>query len=262
MIVTTSQAPSEQLLAQAKRLCTELEAKWVDRRQMTVSFMLKGSKDGKLFVVTEGENRLYDIFSERSEQPLIYHPSMAFVKLKRMLKGEAEPLISISECAEGDFVLDCTAGLCSDALLFSMAVGSNGRVLALESERLLYTIVREGLASYETSITEIKEAMRRIEMKCEAHDQYLKAQPDKSIDIVYFDPMFRRPVHESSAIKAIRSVANAAALQLATIDEAKRVARKCVILKEHSKSEEFERLGFTRCTSERSNKIAYGIIKL
>jgi len=262
VIITTSQSPTLQLLALAQRLCAELEAKWLDRKQMSVSHMLKRSHDGKLLVATEGELRLYDSYSERPEQPLIYHPSMAFVKLKRMLKGESEPLIAFSECKVGDTVLDCTAGLCSDTLLFSMAVGNTGHVTALESERLLYTIVREGLASYHTPQTEIEAAMRRIDIQCEAHDQYLKRQSDNSIDIIYFDPMFRTPLHESSAIKAIRSVANADPLQLSTIEEAKRVARKCIVLKEHSKSDEFERLGFTRCTKEQGNKIAYGIIKL
>ena len=258
MIVTTSQAPTSALLQQAQRLAYELSATLLARRQLTVSKLLQQSEDGKVLVATDGELRLYDLQAKEPDKPLIYHPSMAFVKLKSMLRGGNETLITLSRCEAGDTVLDCTAGLCSDTLLFSMTVGEQGKVIALESQRLLYTIVREGLATYETSVQEIEQAMRRIELKCEAHNQYLAGLDDQSVDIVYFDPMFRQPLHESSAIKAIRTVANPNALALSSIEHAKRVARKCVILKEHSMSEEFERLAIPRTNEVRGNKIAYG----
>lgn len=259
MIVTTSQAPAIELIQQAKRLAHELSALLVARRQLTVSKLLQQSDDGKVLVATDGELRLYDLEAEEQNKPLIYHPSMAFVKLKSMLRGGNEQLISLSKCEPGDTVLDCTAGLCSDTLLFSLTVGEQGKVIALESQRLLYTIVREGLANYETSVHEIEQAMRRVDLRCEAHDQYLARLDDNSVDIVYFDPMFRQPLHESSAIKAIRTVANPNPLSLTSIEHAKRVARKSVILKEHSKSEEFERLEIPRVNEVRGNKIAYGV---
>lgn len=246
------------MLQQAKRLASELSATLVARRQFSVTKLLHQSADGKVLVATEHELRFYDTSALDKDKPLIYHPSMAFVKLKAMLQGGSEQLITLSHCEQGDTVLDCTAGLCSDTLLFSMAVGSAGKVIALESQKLLYTIVREGLAAYQTQVKEIEQAMRRIEMICAAHDDYLSQLADNSIDIVYFDPMFRQPLHESSAIKAIRAVANPNPLTLESIAHARRVARKCVILKEHSMSEEFERLGFTRCSDVRGNRIAYG----
>lgn len=257
MIVTTSQSPSKAVIHQAMRLASELDASYTLRRQMTVTKLQSVSKDGKVLVCTEQELRLYDQ-AANTDKPLVYHPSMAFVKLKAMLAGGTEPLIALSECQPGDTVIDCTAGLCSDTLLFSMAVGEQGQAIALESERLLYTIVREGLASYQTSVTEIEKAMRRIQLHCIGHDAFLAALPDKSVDIVYFDPMFRQPLHESSAIKAIRNVANSNSLNKKSIEHAKRVARKCVIMKEHSMSEEFERLGLDRCSDVKGNRIAYG----
>lgn len=260
MIVTTSQAPHEQLLAYAQGLARELNAQLIPRRQMSVRKLMERSGAPFMLVATEHELRLYE--RDKLDKPFIYHPSMALPKLKAMLHGAEESLIKYSGCEQGDVVLDCTAGLCSDSLLFSQAVGSDGQVIALESEQLLYIVVREGLANYRIEPAAIEQAMRRIELKLADHEQYLSSLPDRSVDIVYFDPMFRQPLHESSAIGSIRDIANKHALSHAVIDQAKRVARKCVLLKEHSMSDEFERLGFERCQQARGHRVAYGKIQI
>ena len=53
-----------------------------------------------------------------------FHPSMGFVRLKRVLNGKPDPMLEASGMEEGDSVLDCTAGLGADALVFS---GKGGR---------------------------------------------------------------------------------------------------------------------------------------
>lgn len=262
MIVTTSQAPDARLLAYARSLAAELGAPLVDRRQMSVTKLMQRYRCQAMLVATEHELRLYD--EQHSSKPLVYHPSMAYVKLKAMLNGRSEHLIQLSDCREGDVVLDCTAGLCSDSLLFSMAVGASGKVIALESQQLLYMVVREGLLHYKADVPQIQQAMRRIQLQNVHHAEYLASLADHSVDIVYFDPMFRQPLHESSAIGAIRDLANNDALSLEVIAQAKRVARKCVLLKEHSRSDEFQRLGFTRCDDgqAQADRVAYGKIQL
>lgn len=260
MIVTTSQAPDEELLAYATRLAQELNARLVPRRQMSVRKLMERYSTPFMLVATSTELRLYE--RDKLEKPFLYHPSMALPKLKAMLQGAEESLIKYSGCAPGDIVLDCTAGLCSDSLLFSLAVGETGKVIALESEQLLYIVMREGLEHYKVEPAVIEQAMRRIELKLSDHEQFLSTLADRSVDIVYFDPMFRQPLHESSAIGSIRDIANKHALSEATIKQAKRVARKCVLLKEHSMSEEFERLGFIRCQQQRGQRVAYGKIEI
>ena len=105
-------------------------------------------------------------------------------------------------------------------------------------------------------------AMRRVKTVCtEAYD-YLKAQPDNSVDVIYFDPMFRHPFAESKNIAPLRPVANKNPLTLETIAEARRVARHRIVLKESSKSREFARLGFPDMAGGRYSKVRYGVIKL
>lgn len=253
MIVTTAYKPSPELVAYAGRLSHELGGRLVPRKQDSLARMKKRYGEDSVLVADDNGLRYY----EESEEPLYFHPSMAYVRVKRLRSGESDPLIEVSDCRAGDSVLDCTAGLGSDAIVFSYASGQEGKVIALESEPILCAVVREGLRTYETIHPDVNEAFRRIELQCANHMDWLAELPDKSVDIVYFDPMFRRPMHDSSALAPLRGLANNGALDAEAVHQAKRVARKTVVLKEHRDSGEFLRLGFER---RHVNKIAYGVI--
>lgn len=255
MIVTTSEGPTNQAVAAAKRLAEELSAVYVHRGQHSLRRMSRRLGEERLLVVTSHNLRYY----EGGEPPLYFHPSMALIRIKRLISGESDPMLVAGSCAPGDEVLDCTAGLGADSLVFSFAVGARGRVTALESEPVLAALVSDGLMRYDTGMVDVNEAMRRIELVAENHAERLAALPDNSYDIVYFDPMFRRPIQESSALQPLRQLANHSALAAASVTEAVRVARKAVVLKEHRWSGEFARLGFEQVQASTS-KIAYGVI--
>ncbi|MFD0711641.1 class I SAM-dependent methyltransferase [Paenibacillus sp. GCM10027626] len=257
MIITTAPKPSPELMQQAAQLGEELGARVVPRRKESLIGLKRRYNDHRLLIIDAQGLRFYG--EDDAKPPLYFHPSMAYVRIKRMRRGERDPLIELSGCRPGDRVIDCTAGLGSDAIVFAYAAGADGHVTALESEPVLCAVVREGLQRYETIHEDVNEALRRVEMQCAEHGAFLAALPDKSADIVYFDPMFRQPLHDSAALQPLRGVANRAALTEQAVADAVRVARKSVVLKEHRESREFERLGFVR---QHVNKIAYGVIKL
>jgi 16S rRNA (guanine1516-N2)-methyltransferase len=257
MIVTTSERPPELTVTRARQLAAELQAPFVPRRNQTLRGMQsKYSADGVL-VVTPKELR----YVSEGLPPLFFHPSMALIRVKRLRDGGHDALVTVSGVMPGNSVLDCTAGLSSDSLVFSYAVGSEGRVTAVEASEVLHTIVREGLQTYETGLPDIDAAMRRIEPVLGLHDEVLKHMDDKSVDIVYFDPMFEQAVFTSSSIKPLRSQAHREPLSEAAVLNAIRVARKKVVLKDHRDSGEFERLGFIR-TRVSSSAVAYGVIHI
>ncbi|MFC4777676.1 class I SAM-dependent methyltransferase [Paenibacillus sp. GCM10023252] len=258
MIITTSNKPSLHAVNQATRLAEELPARYMNRRNLSLKQLLGRAQTKQMFVVTEQELRYYE---ENAESPMFFHPSMAYVRVKRLRRGDADPMIELSGCSPGDSVIDCTAGLGSDALVFSYAAGPSGQVTAIESEQVVFTLVREGLQQYQTDLEDVNEAMRRITMRCEHHESYLRSLPDKSVDIVYFDPMFREPIQQSSSIEPLRAMANHRPLDPSSVEQAMRVARKSILLKEHRDSGEFQRLGFER-RHVNTSKIAYGVIKL
>lgn len=51
-----------------------------------------------------------------------------------------------------------------------------------------------------------------------------------SVDVVYFDPMFRRPEKSSSQFDALRSLAHSERLEGEAIRQACRVARRSVVV--------------------------------
>ncbi|MFD0699021.1 class I SAM-dependent methyltransferase [Paenibacillus sp. GCM10027628] len=257
MLVTTSYNPSAELVDKASRLAARYGGRLVPRRRDSLQHVRKNYADHSLLLVTKEEIRYY----EGDTPAHFFHPSMALVRIKRLLRGESDLLLEASGAARGDAVVDCTAGLASDAIVFSFAVGTAGSVTALESEKIPAMLIQEGLSVYESEIPELNEAMRRIVVRQIRHYDYLQQLEAKSVDIVYFDPMFRNPIEESSSISPLRQNANAEAVSLEAIAEARRVARKSIVLKEHRDSKEFARLGFEHVLRG-ATKTTYGVIRL
>lgn len=257
LLVTTTIEPAEETLLKAKQLAERLSARLVSRRNDSMVRLKKKYNDPYLLVVTQTDIKWFP----DDQPPLYFHPSTGLVRVKRLMKGEPDILMNAAGTEPGDIILDCTAGLASDSIVFSYMVGSEGKVISLESESLLSVLLEEGLQTYVSDYPEVNEAMRRIQVHNVHHLDFLRKLEDKSVDIVYFDPMFRHPVEESSSIAPLRGAANLEPLSLEAVNHAKRVARKSVVLKELRSSEEFERLGF-QDVRKSNTKIAYGVIQL
>jgi hypothetical protein len=84
---------------------------------------------------------------------------------------------------------------------------------------------------------------------------------DNSFDVVYFDPMFQEQIDESNGINGIKAIALYTTLTPMAIQEAKRVAKQKVVLKDHWKSSRFEEHGFT-VQKRKTSKFHYGTIDI
>jgi len=258
MIVTTSYDPSEALIREARDLAGELRVRAVPRRHMTIRRMQERYRERDVLVVTDTGLTSY----RDRHPPLFFHPGSSYLRVKRMqATGESEPLLSIPDVRPGDTIIDCTAGLCSDAIAFSYAAGEQGEVIAIEADRIISLITRDGLSRATTDLPEFNAAMRRISVVHGQHLDVLRSMPDRSADIVYFDPMFRSPIEESSGISPLRNYAFMQEISAESVAEAKRVARRVVMMKERRGSELFAKLGFVQ--DDRHNaKIAFGVIRI
>lgn len=254
-IITTSYDPTAGMRDYARQLAAEWHLSWVERAKHSISSLLHHYNVHEVIVVTKQGLKLV-----AADQPdVVFHPSLAVIRSKRWLNDERDTMLACSGAQPGDHVLDCTAGMASDAMMFALHVGETGRVVALESEFIPFLFAREGLRNYASEIEVLNDAMRRIALIHSEHTAYMEQLPSKSVDIVYFDPMFRRPVRHSQAIKPLRTHANALPLTEQAIAEARRIARRAVVMKEHRLSDEFARLGFASVTRTQSN-VAYGVI--
>ncbi len=197
-----------------------------------------------------------------AEGELFFHPGMSHLRIKNLLLGHGDHLVNALGLTEGMHVLDCTLGTGADAIVESFAVGAQGTVTALEANPLIAAVIADGLAHATGDNYEMHAAMRRIVVHHADALTYLRAAETDSCDVVYFDPMFRRPLHESAGMNALRVCADMRALTEETIAEARRVARLRVVMKERRESAEFERLGFTHITGGKYSRIAYGVMEL
>ena len=197
-----------------------------------------------------------------AEGELFFHPGMAHLRIKNLLLGHGDHLVTALGLVEGMHVLDCTLGTGADAIVESFAVGAQGTVTALEANPLIAAVIADGLAHATGDNYDMHAAMRRITVHHADALTFLRAQADGSCDVVYFDPMFRRPLHESAGMNALRMLADSRALTAETIAEARRVARRRVVMKERQGSKEFARLGFTHLTGGKYSRIAYGVMEV
>lgn len=262
MLVTTSGTVNEQIRKAAESTALQFGWAYVARGEQSLSSLraqaMEGNADPQMLVLTHAGWRWYP---GNHEDAIFFHPSMAYVRLKRLARGESDVLLQIADIRSGETIVDCTAGMASDSLVLAFAAGATGRVIAVESTEALAFLIREGLKTYRSPLPALLESMQRIQVVKADHRTFLKDQPDGSADVVYFDPMFRSPLKDANVIDPLRGAVNHQALEISTIEEAKRVARRLIVMKEAKHSAEFERLGF-EIQKSGSGKISYGVIRL
>ena len=178
---------------------------------------------------------------------------MGFLRLVRAKQGETDPLVRAAELKAGDEVLDATLGLASDSLVAAHATGT--RVLGLEASPVLAAFVTAGLRRL-PALGRV--AAGDIEVRCADHRAALREMPGRSVDVVLFDPMFRSAGESGALFDLVRALAEHAPLAPETLREARRVARRGVLVKDAPPGHELTRLGLTPLLSRRSPRIVFG----
>ena len=82
--------------------------------------------------------------------------------------------------------------------------------------------------------------------------------PARSVDVVLFDPMFRSAAEAGPLFEVVRQLGDPAPLTGETLREARRVARRGVLVKDAPPGMELARLGLAPLPSRRSPRIVYG----
>ena len=168
--------------------------------------------------------------------------------------------------APGDAVLDCTMGMASDTVTISYALGADGTITALESSPVIYAVTAYGLQhwNWQNESKTMRQAMERIVPIYTSYDVYLRQlheaaniAQDKQYDVIYFDPMFERPIAESSGIAPLRRVADYMPLTQDTLELARGLCRKRVVVKHREGT--LKHLQFDEILGGKYSNLAYGI---
>lgn len=251
ILITTSQKPSEEMIDKALKVGEFLNAQYVSRKSLG---NLEANKT--YLVVTKN-----GLVCHRREHKFFFHPSMAMLRIKRIDKGEEDIFTSLCGKIGGYDILDCTMGFAADTLVFSKLVGEQGSVTSLEKSKLIYTIVSDGLISEYDKWQEINCYASRVTSINQDYATFLRSCEDKSYNVVFFDPMFEKPLSDSIHLEPLRYFADESPLTKDVIEQAKRVAKNIVIVK-NNRSFDFNKLGITNTYTKASSKTNYGYIKL
>ncbi|UOQ85749.1 class I SAM-dependent methyltransferase [Gracilibacillus salinarum] len=257
MIITTAGRTNAHYVHEAQALAEQYQITYIERKGVAVERL---KQEYHTDVLVAGKNGLY-LSPQELQSDVFFHPNVAMVRAKRLFKGEEDPLIQATGLKSGMSFLDCTLGLASDAIIASIAVGPSGIVTGVEGSFPLYLLVKEGLKRYQSGNQALLDAMKQIDVKQTAHLPFLQNTETNAYDVVYFDPMFQEKIDSSDGIKGLRSRSITEAITERTIAEAKRVARKRVVLKDHYKSERFTEFGFNQ-QRRKTALFHYGIIEI
>ncbi len=200
-------------------------------------------------------------------ETLTYHPGMSVPRIKHMKDGAPEMLINVLGIHPGDQVLDCTMGMASDAVTISYALGEAGTITALESSPVIYAVTTYGLKHWNwvNESKPMRQAMERIVPVCTGYEAYLNLLAihadelqQKPFDVIYFDPMFERPISESSGIAPLRRVADYAPLTQEILELARSVCRNRVVVKHREGT--LRHLMFDELLGGKYSNLAYGVL--
>ncbi len=181
-----------------------------------------------------------DMHIATMDGPLRFHLGTAHIRMQALSRGEADPMIRAGEIGSGDQILDTTFGLGRDARVAAMAVGSTGTVDAMESGLALFRLAQIGLDA-----EVLDEGHARIAIRHGDSIDFLSSCADRAYDVVLIDPMFEEPKASDSGFARLRHVADHLPLSRAWVHDARRVARRFVVLKAGRSEDWFADEGLT-----------------
>ncbi len=238
---------NQSLVLRAQKIATLLSLDYQERKKRSVQSFL--TEADAVLVVYQSQL----VLEEKTGQVLFFHPDTAMLRIK----SGRDPLLELLG-KEKQSIIDCTMGLGSDSIVLASA---GHRVTALESSKLVHFIVSRGLQDFDSGLQEVNRAMKSIQTIWTDSLTYLKGQIDKSVDVIYFDPMFSEEIKESQNLSGLSTLADRSHLTEEIVSEAKRVARKKLIIKAHFRDQVFEEFGFKRHIRP-NQKFHYGEIIL
>lgn len=234
LAVTTSDRIDPSLRETAQRAAAELGLPYLPRTHKVPLGALLREQARAVVVFEAGAVSLAD-----AQGTLRFSPGLAHLRIKQLDRGvEEDMLIRHAQISGGDRVLDCTVGLAADAQVAARLAGPTGSVVALEKSPALYLLVRHGLQTLPRH-----PGSAPIEVLHADAADFLRAQPTASFDVVLFDPMFERTRRSSAAFEALRRHADYSELTAETVEQARRVARRWVVIKGARYSRDLKKLG-------------------
>ena len=252
--VTVSKDASKDLIHKAKEAARELNLPWMERRDTLEE---TGGEDCEGLLEFTRKCPVY-----RTRDNLYkFHLGTAKLRIAQMKHGHADRLVKLLPDKEYLTVVDATFGAGGDSIVLSWALQGKGQIISLEKSPVLWVVGQAGISGFSDADEDVLQAIRRIHLIHDDFAHWLQQAKSNSVDVVYFDTMFRHPVKKD--INNRNAFRNAACYDVLTEDvlaQAVRAARYRVIVKERPFSPVFKNPAFTYVDSKKGQSTAYGVI--
>lgn len=254
IIATTPTATSNDSAIRSEEVALWFGGTFVPRKQRSIDrlFLDYGAE---VVVIADVQPMVYH--RDNPAEPLFFHPGMAQHRISQTKLGQRDRLLRVAGIQFGDVVIDATLGLGSDSLVLAAGVGEQGRVVGLESSFVLARLFAYACHHETHKYKSIQPYLSHIEVHHARHLEFLTQSKSNSADVVFFDPMFRHPTAKPSSIDPGRIWTNSDRLSMLAFEEAKRVAKRAVVVKERPYSDEFRRFGLV--PDKMRSPFAYGV---
>jgi len=258
LVVTTSHKASTEQQDRARAWAERLSAPLARRNARSIAEVAADEHATGVLVISDRPPVYYE---PGRELEYFFHPNMAKVRIHNLKAGRGEPMIEAMQLRGGDTVLDCTLGRGCDAIVASWVVGATGKVAGVERIPILAAFTEYGLANYKIQPADVAAAMRRIEVYQADYHNILADADAASFAIVYFDPIFDQPLDGSRAMDLLRALADQHSVDAAALQEAQRVARRAVVIKQRRGSNYWEQWPFPfNIVAGGASRVEYGIL--
>lgn len=236
-VVTTSRRAGSEVLALARDKAAEWNLPYVDRAGVSLVDAV-GDVDAVFIFNSEGMSL------STGESSLRFSLGTAVLRLQSIARGEPETLMRAADLQPGDKVLDATLGLGHDSLVTARAVGPTGSVTGVESSWPLFILFKEGLLHYEAG-----DESAVVQPIFDDSRRFLASAEESSFDVVILDPMFANPKRSDGNFEVLRKFANPSSLDAEWVQAARRVAKRCVVVKSEREASWFSSEGLERVSS-------------
>ena len=235
--VVPSLKAKEKLQCEGKAWAESQGFAYVPRGKRTIQNLM--DEYGEDFLVYSSRGPQID----RPEGSHFFSLNMAELRIQNLRKGQCDHLLeALMGVKEYDLrpaaaqppisVLDCTCGFGADAAVASFGLPAGSRVDALEVSPLLEAVTAWGFSHFVHKKDDVTAALRRISLRCGDYRDYLLSDEGPVYDVLYFDPMFQRPVEASCQFQPVRAIMEHGGLTRDLIERALQKARRRVVIKE------------------------------
>ena len=260
LAVTTSVHPPPALEAQAREYAAELRAPYVPRSGLSVPGVFAACEAVRLLIAGQDHLRLRD---RGSGMEYFFHPNLFQVRAYNLMHGGRDHFLEAAQLNTGASLLDCTLGFACEASLAALTVVESGSIVGLESVPELALVSRVGTQSFLLHSARLTAALRRVQVVTADARESLPQLADQSVDVVYFDPFFEHRLSGSEvSMTPLFVFGNPAPLEAGTVEEARRVARRRVVIK-HPRDEplpETVREWVTEVVASRKSRVVYSVL--